>query len=43
MRTLYALPALVLLTLFWGAVVLVARLLGVADGPGTIYERAPRL
>jgi 1-acyl-sn-glycerol-3-phosphate acyltransferase len=43
MRTLYALPAFVLLTLFWGAVVLVARLLGVADGPGTIYERAPRL
>jgi 1-acyl-sn-glycerol-3-phosphate acyltransferase len=42
MRTLYALPAFVVLTLFWGAVVLAARLLGVRDGPGTIYERAPR-
>ena len=42
MRTLYVLPAFVLLTLFWGGVVLLARLFGVADGPGTIYERAPR-
>ena len=42
MRTLFVLPAFVLLTLFWGSVVLIARLFGVADGPGTIYERAPR-
>jgi 1-acyl-sn-glycerol-3-phosphate acyltransferase len=42
MRTLYALPAFVLLTIFWGGVVILARLLGVRDGPGTIYERAPR-
>ncbi len=42
MRTLYALPALWLLTVFWGGAVLVARLLGLPTGPGTIYERAPR-
>lgn len=42
MRTLIALPALVILTTFWGGVVIVARLLGVAQGRGSIYERAPR-
>ena len=42
MRTLFVLPALVVLTAFWGGVVLLARLFGVTDGPGTIYERAPR-
>lgn len=42
MRTLIALPVFVGLTVFWGSVVLVARLLGVAEGPGSIYERAPR-
>jgi 1-acyl-sn-glycerol-3-phosphate acyltransferase len=42
MRTLYALPAFVLLTIFWGSVVLVARLLGVREGPDSVYERAPR-
>jgi 1-acyl-sn-glycerol-3-phosphate acyltransferase len=42
MRTLIVLPALLVLTAFWGCVVIVARLLGVPDGPGTIYERAPR-
>lgn len=42
MRTLIALPALVILTVFWGGVVLVARLLGAAEGAGSIYERAPR-
>ena len=42
MRTVFVLPALVLLTAFWGGVVLLARVFGVADGAGTIYERAPR-
>lgn len=42
MRTLIAAPALLLLTLVLGGVVLVARLVGVPDGPGSIYERAPR-
>jgi 1-acyl-sn-glycerol-3-phosphate acyltransferase len=42
MRTLVAAPALLLLTLFCGTVVLVAQLLGVPDGPGSIYEKAPR-
>lgn len=43
MRTLIALPTFVALTVFWGGVVLVARLLGVRDGPDSIYERAPRV
>jgi 1-acyl-sn-glycerol-3-phosphate acyltransferase len=43
MRTLIVLPALVVLTIVCGGVVIVARLLGVADGPGTIYERMPRV
>jgi 1-acyl-sn-glycerol-3-phosphate acyltransferase len=42
MRTLIVLPALVVLTVVCGGVVIVARLLGVPDGPGTVYERAPR-
>jgi 1-acyl-sn-glycerol-3-phosphate acyltransferase len=42
MRTLYALPAFVLLTIFWGAAVLLARLFGVRERPGSIYEIAPR-
>jgi 1-acyl-sn-glycerol-3-phosphate acyltransferase len=42
MRTLVVLPALVLLTVFWGSVAIVAQLVGLPDGPGTIYERAPR-
>ena len=42
MRTLVAAPTLLLLTLFCGTAVLVARLFGVPDGPGSIYEKAPR-
>jgi 1-acyl-sn-glycerol-3-phosphate acyltransferase len=42
MRTLIAAPALLILTLFCGGIVLVAQLLGIPDGPGTIYEKAPR-
>ncbi len=42
MRTLLAAPALLILTLFCGGIVLVAQLLGIPDGPGTIYEKAPR-
>ena len=43
MRTLIAGPFFLLDTLFWGTVVIVAQLLGIPDGPGSIYERAPRL
>jgi len=42
MLTLLAFPALVVLTTFWGGVVIAARVLGVAEGPDSIYERAPR-
>ncbi|GLC26420.1 lysophospholipid acyltransferase family protein [Roseisolibacter agri] len=42
MRTLLAAPALLILTLVCGGIVLVAQLLGIPDGPGTIYEKAPR-
>ena len=42
MRTLFVMPALFVLTAFWGGVAIVARLLGVPDGPGSVYERAPR-
>ena len=42
MRTLIAALSLLVLTVFFGTVVLVARLLGVPDGAGTIYEKAPR-
>lgn len=43
MRTLLAALTLVVLTTVLGGVVIVARLLGVKDGPGTVYERLPRL
>ena len=42
MRTLIAALSLLVLTVVCGTVVLVARMLGVPDGEGTIYERAPR-
>ena len=42
MLTFLAAPALLILTLFCGGIVLVAQLLGIPDGPGTIYEKAPR-
>ena len=42
MRTLAAALTLAVLTTVLGSVVLVAQFLGVRDGPGTIYERAPR-
>ena len=43
MRTLVAALTLAVLTTVLGGVVIVARLLGVKDGPGTVYERLPRL
>ncbi len=42
MRTLAAALTLAVLTTVLGSVVLLAQLVGVPDGPGTIYERAPR-
>lgn len=42
MLTLIGIPALLVLTLYWGGAVILARLLGVPDGPGSIYDRAPR-
>lgn len=42
MRTFLAAPALLVLTLVCGGIALVAQLLGIPDGPGTIYEKAPR-
>ena len=42
MRTFIAAPVLLLLTLVCGGLALLARLLGVPDGPDSIYERTPR-
>lgn len=42
MLTLLGIPALFVLTTFWGTAVLLARLVGIPDGPGSIYDRAPR-
>ena len=42
MRTLIAALTLLVLTVVLGTLVLVARMLGVPDGSGTIYEKAPR-
>ena len=42
MRTLAVALTLAVVTTVLGPVVLVASLLGVPDGPGTIYERIPR-
>ncbi len=42
MRTLAAALTLAVLTVVLGPIVLLAQLFGVPDGPGTIYERAPR-
>ena len=42
MLTLLGIPTLLVLTVFWGTAVLLARLVGVRPGPGSIYERAPR-
>ena len=42
MLTLLGIPALLVLTTFWGTLVLLARLLGIPDAPGSIYDRAPR-
>jgi 1-acyl-sn-glycerol-3-phosphate acyltransferase len=41
-RTAITFAALVLGTLLFGSIVLVSQLLGVKQGPGSIYERAPR-
>lgn len=42
MRTLAAAVTLAVLTTVLGSVVILARLVGVPDGPGTVYERLPR-
>ena len=42
MRTLVAALTLLVATVFCGGVALVAQLLGVPDGPGSIYVKAPR-
>jgi 1-acyl-sn-glycerol-3-phosphate acyltransferase len=42
MRTLLTILALLVLTVVLGLVVIIGRLLGVADGPGSIYDRLPR-
>jgi 1-acyl-sn-glycerol-3-phosphate acyltransferase len=42
MLTLLGIPALLVLTFVLGGAVIVARLLGVPDGPDSIYERATR-
>jgi 1-acyl-sn-glycerol-3-phosphate acyltransferase len=42
MRILIAAPTLLIATIVCGTLVLVGRLLGVPDGPGSIYEKAPR-
>jgi 1-acyl-sn-glycerol-3-phosphate acyltransferase len=42
MRTLLAALTFVVLTFVLGTVVLLARLIGVREGPGSIFDRAPR-
>jgi 1-acyl-sn-glycerol-3-phosphate acyltransferase len=42
MRTLLTITALLVLTIVLGLVVIVGRLLGVRDGPRSIYDRLPR-
>jgi 1-acyl-sn-glycerol-3-phosphate acyltransferase len=42
MRTLIAALTLLVVTVVFGTLVLAARLLGVTDGPGSVYEKAPR-
>jgi 1-acyl-sn-glycerol-3-phosphate acyltransferase len=42
MRTLLAALAFLLGTFAFGTIVIVARLLGVKEGPGSIYDKAPR-
>lgn len=42
MRTLIAAPALLLLTIVFGSIVIVAQALGVPDGAGSIYEKCAR-
>ena len=42
MHTLFAALAFLLGTFAFGSIVIVARLLGVKEGPGSIYDRAPR-
>src|ERR687889_2319858 len=42
MRTLLAAVTFVVLTFVLGSVVLVAKLIGVREGPGSIYDKAPR-
>jgi 1-acyl-sn-glycerol-3-phosphate acyltransferase len=42
MHTLFAALAFVLGTIGFGTIVIVARLLGVKEGPGSVYDRAPR-
>ena len=42
MRTLVAALTLLVATIVIGTLVIVARLLGIPDGPGSVYEKAPR-
>jgi 1-acyl-sn-glycerol-3-phosphate acyltransferase len=42
MRTLLAAVTFVVLTFVFGSVVLLAKLIGVPEGPGSIYDKAPR-
>jgi 1-acyl-sn-glycerol-3-phosphate acyltransferase len=42
MRTLFATVTFVVMTVLCGLLVIVARLLGVREGPGSVYDRAPR-
>jgi 1-acyl-sn-glycerol-3-phosphate acyltransferase len=42
MRTLLAALTFVVLTILLGSLVLLAKLIGVPEGPGSVYDRAPR-
>jgi len=42
MRTLIAGPTFIVLTLVFGTLVIVAKLLGIPEGPGSIYDKVPR-
>jgi 1-acyl-sn-glycerol-3-phosphate acyltransferase len=42
MRTITAGLTFIALTIFCGSLVIVAKLLGLRDGPGSIFDRAPR-
>ena len=42
MRTLFAALTFVLATVVCGTIAIVARLFGAREGPGSIFDRAPR-